>query len=191
MKNQHILCLEKVLNPLTVDSSYISLIKSKTTIQCKLKIIQEIKDPLEEFQKDFKKLRGKKTEEILKNLSHILGYGLGSTPESDDLFLGILAVNYCLNGDVCNEFALLASFPFEKFTTSESAQLIRKFLTQNFPPELVPFLRLLKGQLKDDQGKIRFELEVRKIRSLGTSSGYYFLLGVLWGLKYNIKRISL
>jgi hypothetical protein len=191
LKNQHIQCLEIVLDPLTRESAFNPLINPRINLQNKLNLIQEVSGPLKEFQKDFIRLKEKKIKNVLRNLSQILGYGLGSTPESDDLFLGVLTAKHCLNKDINDQFDHLTKFPFERYTTSKSAKLIRSFLTQNFPLELIPFIELLKIQLEDDQVKVQFELEIRKIRTIGSSSGYYFLLGVLWELKYNEKRITL
>jgi hypothetical protein len=74
-------------------------------------------------------------------------------------------------------------FPFERFTTPKSSHLIRKILTKNFPSEITPLIELLKIQKNDNKTIHQFELEVRKIRTLGASSGYFFLLGVLWELE--------
>lgn len=184
LKSRQIRCLEKVLSPLEEDLFLNPLIEPPSSIINKQKIFSKIENHLREFCENFSNLRDKTISEIMRILSHILGYGLGSTPESDDIFLGILATIYCLNSHVSKEFEFLSQFPFERFTTQKSAQLCRKFLNQNFPFELLPFLELLKARLKDDQTKFRFEQEIRKIRTIGTSSGEYFLLGVLWKLEF-------
>ncbi|MFX1508651.1 MAG: DUF2877 domain-containing protein [Promethearchaeota archaeon] len=178
MVNNYIQCLEKVLNPLTYESSYEGLIKSQ---QNRVNLLQRIEGPLREFQRDFFNLREKRIVE--RNLSLILGYGLGSTPESDDIFMGTLVAKFCLNKNIDENCKYLSMFPFERFTTHKSAQLIRKILTKNFPSEIIPLIELLKIQKNDNQTIHQFELEARKIRTLGASSGYYFLLGVLWELK--------
>jgi hypothetical protein len=181
--DHYIQCLEKVLNPLTTDCSYKTLIQSQTFQQNRVNLLQKIEGPLREFQKDFFSLIEKKIAEIERNLSQILGYGLGSTPESDDIFIGTLVANLCLNENIDDHCKYLSMFPFERFTTPKSAQLIRNILTRNFPPELIPFIELLKIRKEDYQLIHQFELEVRKIRTLGASSGYYFLLGVLLELE--------
>lgn len=191
MKDQHIECLEKVLNLKGKESSLNLLIKPQSILYDKQNMLQEIMDPLMKFQKDFTNLREKQLKQISRNLSQILGYGQGSTPASDDIFLGILAAKYCLNKEVGEEFEYLAKVPFESFTTSESAKIIRGFLIWNFPTEIIPFLELLKQELEHNQVKFQFEQESRKIKTLGTTSGYYFLLGVLWELKYNEKAFIL
>ncbi|MFW9906859.1 MAG: DUF2877 domain-containing protein [Candidatus Thorarchaeota archaeon] len=183
MVTHYIQCLEKVLKPFTCKSPYQGLIRSQTFHKNRINLLQKIKDPLGEFQKDFIHLKEKKIAEIERNLSQLLGFGLGSTPESDDIFIGILVAKFCLNEDIDETCKYLSLFPFERFTTPKSTQLIRKILTRNFPPEIIPLIELLKNQEEDNQLIDQFELEVRKIRALGASSGYYFLLGVLWELK--------
>ncbi|UCG01209.1 MAG: DUF2877 domain-containing protein [Candidatus Heimdallarchaeota archaeon] len=177
------------MNPVRKEPSLDSLLNHQFPLLNEQNMLQMINSPLKEFQKDFMNLREKQIDSLMRNLSQILGYGLGSTPQSDDLFLGILTAKYCLNKEVSEIFRYLTNLPFEKLTNSRSAQLIRRFLNQNFPPEIIPFIKLLKAQL-DNQEKLQFEHEVRKIRTFGNSSGYYFLLGVLWELKYNDNHIS-
>lgn len=177
--------------PLEEENPHDPLLELPFFIINEQKVLNIIGNPLKEFHKNFSNLADNTVSKIKKNLSCILGYGLGSTPESDDVFLGILATIYCMNPQISKEFEFLAQIPFEKLTTLRSARLCRRFLRENFPSELLPFLRLLRTQLIDDQTKFRFEQEIRKIRRIGTSSGYYFLLGVLWELKYVTKHISL
>jgi hypothetical protein len=145
--------------------------------------MNEIESHLREFHKNFTSLIRLSVSQIITNLSHILGYGLGSTPESDDIFLGVIAAIHCLNSDRNKEFELLSKMPFERFTTAKSARMCRLFLNHNFPAELSIFLELLKSPLNDNKSRDRFEQEVRKISKIGSSSGFYFLQGVLWELK--------
>ncbi|MFX1248576.1 MAG: DUF2877 domain-containing protein [Promethearchaeota archaeon] len=186
----HIHCLKRGLNQFEDNTAFKSQLKSKISFQNKQNILSEIEDHLREFRMNLTHLKDKPVSYIMGNLSHILGYGLGSTPQSDDIFLGILAAIYCLNNHVQSEFEFLSKLPFERFTTSESAQLCRNFLHQNFPSEIIPFLELLKDPLNDNYAKFRFEEEIHKINSIGTSSGYYFLLGVLWELEYDFNCYS-
>ena len=187
MVNSYIQCLEKVLNPLTYESSYGALIKSQ---QNRVNLLQKIEGPLKEFQKEFFNLREKKIDETERILSQILGYGLGSTPESDDIFIGTLVAKFSLNEDIDDSCKYLSMFPFERFTTPKSSRLIRKILTKNFPSELIPLIELLKIKKNTNQTIHQFELEVRKIRILGASSGYFFLLGVLWELENYQARLQ-
>lgn len=191
MKNQHIQCLESVLNPIKEVFCFNSLKEPHSSLSNPQKVFTKIESSLMEFRKSLTNLRGNSINEIMRNLSLILGVGLGSTPESDDIFLGILAAIYCFQMDIRQKFEFLSHFPFERFTTLKSAQLCRRFLKKNFPSEIVPFLNLLKDPLQNDQSKFLFEQEIRKIKTIGTSSGYYFLLGVLWELKRNEKHFCL
>ncbi|MHA2245936.1 MAG: oxamate carbamoyltransferase subunit AllH family protein [Candidatus Hodarchaeales archaeon] len=191
MKSQQIRCLEKVLSPLEEVFFLNPLLEPQSRSINQQKIFSKIENFLREFCENFSNLREKSISEIMRILSHILGYGLGSTPESDDIFLGILATIYCFNSHVSKEFEILSQIPFERFTTKKSAKLCRRFLNQNFPFELLPFLELLKTKLKNNKTKSRFEQEIRKIRTIGASSGEYFLLGVLWKLQFNDKHSDL
>lgn len=188
MKNQHIKCLENVFNSIEEDISSKSLKEPHSSPYIIKNVFTKIENSLIEFRADFSNLKEKSVCEIMSNLSTILGYGLGSTPESDDIFLGILAAIYCFRPDLHEEFEFLSNFTFERYTTSKSAKLFRKFLKKNFPLEIIPFLNLLRVPLKDNQTKFRFEQEICKIRAIGTSSGINFLFGVLWEIQYYEKQ---
>ncbi len=186
---KYIQCLEKLLIPTEENFSLKNLKDPQSAFPIRKKIFKEIEDFLIEFQKIFPYLTVKPISEIMKNLSNILGYGLGSTPESDDILLGILCTIYSINSDVQKEFEVLAQIPFERFTSQKSAQLFRRFLQRNFPRELQPLLKLLREQSPESTTISRFEQEARKIRTIGASSGHYFLLGVLWELQFYEKQL--
>ncbi len=187
---KYIQCLEKLLIPTEGRFSLKELKDPHSTFSIRRNIFNEIEDSLIEFREIFTRLTVEPNSEIMRNLSQILGYGLGSTPESDDILLGILATIYCINSDISNEFDVLSQFPFERFTSRKSAQLFRKFLHHNFPRELQPFLKIFREQSPESTAISRFEQEARKIRTIGASSGHYFLLGVLWELEYYEKQLS-
>lgn len=184
MKRRHIRCLEEVLILLEGKSLLNPLLELKSSHFNYQKVFNEIENHLKEFYKNFTNLSRMPVSQIMTNLSHILGYGLGSTPESDDIFLGVIAAIYCLNSDRIKEFEFLSKFPFERFTTMKSSKMCREFLNHNFPAELSIFLELMKAPLNDNKSRDRFKQEVRKISKIGSSSGSYFLRGVLWKLKY-------
>ncbi|MHA1969377.1 MAG: oxamate carbamoyltransferase subunit AllH family protein [Candidatus Hodarchaeales archaeon] len=65
---------------------------------------------------------------LSESLTQILGVGEGSTPISDDFLIGIFfTINYT-DPSLADQIELLTQFPFQRYTTSKSAQLIRKFL---------------------------------------------------------------
>lgn len=119
-----------------------------------------------------------------KCLIQILGVGKGSTPISDDFLIGILFTIYLTDPFLVDQYELLAQFPFQKYTTSKSAQLIRKFLRNNFPKEVRTLFNLFKTPLNSASTVLKLENEIKKIKLIGVSSGYYFLLGILWELKF-------
>jgi len=120
------------------------------------------------------------------DLINILGYGKGSTPQSDDFFLGVLSTICSLERDNPNfqrNFLILSNFSYEKFTTAESSTLIRKILMSNYPDEVKNYIELLNDPLDTLVQLTLFNNEIRKIMMIGVSSGKYFLLGSLWEIQ--------
>ena len=187
---KYIQCLEKLLIPTRENFPLKNLKDPPSTFPIQREIIEEIEELLIEFREIFPHLAVKPISETMTTLSNILGYGLGSTPESDDILLGILTTIYSLNSDISKEFEVLAQFPFERFTSQKSAQLFHRILHNNFPHELQPFIRLLKDQSHEHNAISRFEQEARKIRMMGASSGHHFLLGVLWELQFHKEHLN-
>jgi hypothetical protein len=174
LSSSHIQFLKELLFPL--ESSSLDI---PETI-----IIDRINPSLLKFRKNFKKLTKIPVFAILDSLSQILGYGEGSTPISDDIFLGMIATIYSLESDISKEFELLARIPFERFTTSKSSQLCRNFFYLKFPIEIECYLELIKTSLSDPLRKSLFKREIKKIYTFGASSGKSFLLGSLWELNF-------
>lgn len=124
--------------------------------------------------------------DIDKDLCNILGAGKGSTPQSDDFFLGFLAT-------ICNfekknvifrrNVTILSKYPFEKLTTAKSSILIRKFLMSNYPNEIKRYIELLNEPLDTNVQLSLFNNEIRNVMMIGASSGKYFLLGSLWEIQ--------
>ncbi|MFX0184431.1 MAG: DUF2877 domain-containing protein [Candidatus Hodarchaeota archaeon] len=174
MYTSHIQFLTELLFPLESTSLHIP----------EMIIIERINPSLLKFRKYIKNLTNIPIFIILDSLSQILGYGEGSTPMSDDIFLGMIATIYSLESDISKEFELLSKIPFERFTTSESSQLCRDFFFLKFPIEVECYLDLLKTALSDPLKISLFKREIKKIHNLGASSGKSFLLGSLWELKF-------
>ncbi|MHA2307532.1 MAG: oxamate carbamoyltransferase subunit AllH family protein, partial [Candidatus Hodarchaeales archaeon] len=125
---------------------------------------------------------------LSESLTQILGVGKGSTPISDDFLIGIFfTINYT-DPSLADQIELLTQFPFQRYTTSKSAQLIRKFLRKNFPEEVIALLNIFKAPLNFNSSILKLEAEINKVNLIGASSGFYFLLGVLWELKYTCSR---
>ncbi len=152
------------------------------------------KNKYEEFLKrvetPFKKFSKEIYQSELLNFSHIttiysefLGVGQGSTPQSDDIFLGVITAISIMNPEIKKKLAHLAVMKYENFTTEKSSILIRKFLRGNFPEEVQELINLMK--VKNRIGE--FEREIRRIKAIGASSGLFFLVGLLWQIKYYEK----
>ena len=120
---------------------------------------------------------------IFDSLNIIIGKGEGSTPSSDDLFCGFITSLMAKNRIGTNLRILLSKFPYERRTTKKSAKLIRSILNYNLPEELNRFFHLLSQKIADENSIHQFRREILYIRSIGFSSGYYFLKGVQWGLE--------
>jgi hypothetical protein len=174
LSSSHIQFLKKLLFPIESTSLDIP----------EMIIIDRINPNLLKFRKYFKRLTKIPVFVILDSLSQILGYGEGSTPMSDDIFLGMIATIYSLESDISKEFELLSKIPFERFTTSKSSQLCRNFFFLKFPIEIECYLDLIKTSLSDPLKKSLFKREIKKIYNLGASSGKSFLLGSLWELNF-------
>ncbi len=121
-------------------------------------------------------------------LIQVLGIGEGSTPISDDFLIGIFFTINLTDPSLANQIELLSQFPFQKYTTSKSAQLIRRFLRKNYPKEVTALMDLFKESLSSNSSVMKIETEINRVRLIGASSGYYFLLGVLWELLYSFYQ---
>ena len=124
---------------------------------------------------------------IFKNL---LGIGEGSTPQSDDVFLGIIATMNSKEQVFHKKFLRLATFPFDKVTSRKSSTLIRSFLRKNYPKELYAFIELLNQKELSSSQLLKYNREIQRIKLLGASSGIFFLVGVLWQLNYYQNKLK-
>ncbi|MHA2226942.1 MAG: oxamate carbamoyltransferase subunit AllH family protein [Candidatus Hodarchaeales archaeon] len=183
----HIQCLEKMIKLSNENDALISLIGTTHNKIDRMNVLKEIEVPLFKFRDNFSSINEKTPQNILDNLSQILGHGSGSTPESDDIFLGVITSIHVLSSQFQEQFNILSKFPFTRITTSKSARLIRLFINRNYPSILMQFIELLMCPIENSNKFSLFEQEIRKIQAIGASSGYNFLIGVLWGLKYNIQ----
>ncbi|MHA1444549.1 MAG: oxamate carbamoyltransferase subunit AllH family protein [Candidatus Hodarchaeales archaeon] len=146
-------------------------------------LLDRLETPLKKFQKEILQSEVSNTSEINAIYSELLGVGQGSTPQSDDIFLGVITMMSIIKPEIKEKFLQLATIRYENFTTKKSCILIRKFLRGNFPVEVQKLITLFK--VKNQQDK--FERELRKVKMVGASSGMYFLVGLLWQIQYYEK----
>ncbi len=118
------------------------------------------------------------------SLRNFLGIGGGSTPESDDIFLGIITTMNLFEPELGEKLLLMSSYRYEDVTTKESSILIRRFLRKNYPREIKPFLSLMMKNKNERKWKRKFNTIISEVNSIGASSGTSFLQGVLWQLHY-------
>jgi hypothetical protein len=137
-----------------------------------------------EFQEVIRENELKFFDKAHSIISNLIGVGKGSTPQSDDIFLGIIIALYCKEPELRAKLTNLATFPFEKLTSRKSSSLIRSFLRYNFPDEIATFIELLNLDSLTLNQSLKFNAELQKIKLIGASSGRYLLLGVLWQLEY-------
>jgi hypothetical protein len=150
-------------------------------------IIEKIEPNLRNFRESLKKLSENSFADLEPDLIQILGIGEGSTPISDDIIMGILSAIYTTDPSILDKYGLLSKFPFQRYTTNKSAQLIRKVLLQDLPNDILTFLNLLKTPLESKKSNVQFKREIKKIKTIGASSGYHFLFGILWELKFSLN----
>ena len=165
-KNNHVKILKKYLQ----ENEYTSF-------------LTRIKIPLERFLEEIIQSETLNISNLQKIYSELLGIGEGSTPQSDDIFLGVIAAISVLDPKTRHKLVNLAVIKYEDFTTKKSSILIRKFLRGNFPKEVKKIIKNLEVKDRIDE----FENEVRKIKSIGESSGNYFLVGLLHQFQYYEK----
>ena len=146
-------------------------------------LLTRIETVLHKFQRELRDFS--LSDEITKSsIPHLLGIGEGSTPQSDDIFLGIILAIKCKEPSVAKFLDSHSTIKYESYTTKKSASLIRSFLRGNYPEELKKFIELLMIETITPSQTRRFRLEIQKIKRIGASSGYSFLVGVLWQLRY-------
>ena len=148
-------------------------------------LLDRLETLLKKFQEEILQSEVSNTSEINAIYSELLGVGQGSTPQSDDIFLGVITMMSIIEPEIKEQFLQLATIRYENFTTKKSSILIRKFLRGNFPPEVQKLITLFEVKNQTD----KFESELRKVKMIGASSGMYFLVGLLWQLQYYEKQI--
>jgi hypothetical protein len=145
-----------------------------------IQFLKRISTPLKKFSEEIIQTRPINIVHLNTIYSELLGVGEGSTPQSDDVFLGVITVISILDPKTKEKFINLAVMKYEDFTTKKSSILIRKYLRGNFPEEVQKIIKYLNVKDRIEE----FEGEVRKIKSIGASSGIFFLLGLFWQLQY-------
>jgi hypothetical protein len=163
----------------------INLLEKKLTTSDYKSILNRINNHLLSFQVQLREDQVQYDVIFNQYLRKILGIGLGSTPQSDDVFLGIIATMNMLETNLESKLHFLASYKFEQLTTKESAILIRQFLRKNYPEEIKRFLEIIGDNIVKMKEEEKFERRIIEIKSIGASSGEFFLLGVLWYLRYS------
>ncbi|MHA2173456.1 MAG: oxamate carbamoyltransferase subunit AllH family protein [Candidatus Hodarchaeales archaeon] len=147
-------------------------------------LLERINQPLESFQSLLRSDQIQNASIFDQPIRKILGIGAGSTPQSDDIFLGKIATMNLLEPDLESKLLILASYRFEEVTTKKSSILIRRFLRKNNPDEILQFLEVLNKNIPDLVREKDLKNEIQKIIVIGASSGSFFLVGVLWQLRY-------
>ena len=147
--------------------------------------LDSLETPLRQFQEEILQSKILNIKKVNTIYSELLGNGHGSTPQSDDIFLGVITVMSIMDPKIKVKLINLATMRYESFTTKKSSILIRKFLRGNFPVEVQKLINLMDVKNQAD----KFEWELRKVKMIGASSGLFFLVGVLWQIQYYEKLI--
>ncbi|MHA1994388.1 MAG: oxamate carbamoyltransferase subunit AllH family protein [Candidatus Hodarchaeales archaeon] len=147
-------------------------------------LLTRLEPMLLKFQREINDFIGNFNTLVTSTVPNLLGIGEGSTPQADDLFLGMITTIICKEPSSSEFLGGLSTIKYENFTTQKSASLIRRFLRENYPKELKTFIGLLKVKSLSSSNIRKFQLEIQKIKKIGASSGYFFLVGVLWQLNF-------
>jgi len=164
-------------------SYYLDILKRNLQKNKYKQLLDRLETPLKQFQKEILHYEVLNIAKMNTIYSELLGLGQGSTPQSDDVFLGIIATMSIMDPEIKTKLSDLATMRYETFTTKKSSILIRKFLRGNFPQEVQKLIKLLEEKNQTD----KFESELRKVKTIGASSGMFFLVGVLWQIQYYEK----
>jgi|GEM_PF-2299818 len=119
---------------------------------------------------------------------HLLGKGLGLTPSSDDILIGILAVIFssCASAQYLNcakPFASYSAYDLAQHTTFVSANYVAQALNGNFATPLLHFLVQFNNRNK-------FFNNLRRLLNCGHTSGADTLFGICLALNYlNTKKV--
>ena len=162
----------------------ILLLKQEIPEKKYIDLLNRINDPILQFQNFLRKSEPVNKQKIDLILSKILGTGEGSTPQADDMIIGIIVTLIAIESELDFILNTIQTIPLERFTTQKSAIMIRKILRKSFPKEIQPFINLLVKDTFTPIEKIQFIAELRKIRAIGASSGIFFLVGVLKQLEF-------
>ena len=165
-------------------SDYTNILSAELAKEKYKRLLTRIEPFLLMFQTEIHNSNDKSRGITTSTIPNLLGIGEGSTPQSDDLYLGIVATIKCKEPSLSEVLQNLSLIKYESYTTRKSSSLIRSFLRYNFPDEIKPIIELLKIDFPSTAHIMKFKLEIQKIKLIGASSGYYFLVGVLWQLEY-------
>ena len=180
VKNLQSLLLERHFMTLQIEILKRNLQKNKYE-----QFLKRLETPLKNFSEEILQTEALNISKINNIYSKLLGIGQGSTPQSDDIFLGVITVMSIMDPKIKVKLINLATMRYESFTTKKSSILIRKFLRGNFPVEVQKLINLMDVKNQAD----KFEWELRKVKMIGASSGLFFLVGVLWQIQYYEKLI--
>jgi len=169
-------------------SIFSQIISEELALETHQWLLMRIEPKLVKFQQEIKDCYTNYQIIVSSTIPNLLGIGEGSTPESDDLFLGVIATIICKNPSFSEFFNRLTTMKFEDYTTRRSSLLIRRFLRENYPKEIRSFIALLKSESYSSSYLSKLKLEIQKIKRIGASSGYFFLVGVHWQLEYYEKQ---
>ena len=161
-------------------SPYLDVLEKNLQRESYVQILKRIEIPLKKFSEEILLSSSLNFSNISTIYSELLGVGQGSTPQSDDIFLGVITTISIMDPKIKEKLVRLAVMKYEDFTTKKSSILIRKFLRGNFPEEIQKLVNLLRAKNRIDE----FTDELRRVKAIGASSGLFFLVGLLWQLKY-------
>ncbi len=162
----------------------IQFLREEISLDKNLWLLSQVERYLIRFQTEIHNWPQSRDRIVKSTLPNLLGIGEGSTPESDDLFLGIIATMKIKESSIRGFLSEMSIIKYEDYTTKKSAYLIRCFLRDNFPDELKEFTDFLALESQDSLHVKDLKSTIKRIKRIGASSGYTFLSGCLWQLQY-------
>ena len=121
-------------------------------------------------------------EDIYKSLSNMIGLGYGLTPSCDDFITGVICAHYRIKKMLPKKIINNSKSIYENKTTYVSVAMLESAFSNHFDERFEYLIDSIFNNDKESMTKY-----IKLILSIGSSSGYFLLLGFY---KYCINIIN-